>query len=221
MGKHLNPELYLSLSYRSEDKEGNRAWGGGSHKFMVEPIDYQTQEVEASLSYTTKQLQGGYMLSMFETPTLFVVNNSADDPSTVDSRAATPPDNMAHNLYLSGGYNLSDETRASFKISKLTYLQDQAFADFDPANPLSVGFIKLPGNLDVAIKNGFLYADSFVDLVVIDITDPAAPQLSKRIENIFPYDPYQVVDPERLVYFTSLDETKGVVIGYEMDGVEG
>ena len=37
----------------------------------------------------------------------------------------------------------------------------------DPANPQSVGFIELLGNADLAIRNGLLYADSYIDLVVV------------------------------------------------------
>jgi hypothetical protein len=85
----------------------------------------------------------------------------------------------------------------------------------DSSNPVSKGFIVLPGNLDIAIKDGFLYADSFVDLVVFDLNNPLIPALVRRIENVFSWDPYQAIDPEAHVYFYDLDESKGVVIDYE------
>lgn len=56
----------------------------------------------------------------------------------------------------------------------------------NPASPASVGFIELLGNADVAIRNNMLYADSYIDLVWFDITNPALPVLKDRLENVFP-----------------------------------
>lgn len=38
-----------------------------------------------------------------------------------------------------------------------------------PANPKFISFLKIPGNSDLAVRNGLLYADSYVDLVVLDL----------------------------------------------------
>lgn len=56
----------------------------------------------------------------------------------------------------------------------------------NPSSPSPVGFIEMIGNADVAIRNNMLYADSFVDLVWFDITNPALPVLKNRLENVFP-----------------------------------
>ncbi|MCD7977262.1 MAG: hypothetical protein LUG51_08905 [Tannerellaceae bacterium] len=55
----------------------------------------------------------------------------------------------------------------------------------DPSHPEPVGFIELLGNVDLAIKNDKLYADSYIDLVWFDITYPAKPELAGRLENVF------------------------------------
>ncbi|MDR1938249.1 MAG: hypothetical protein LBQ73_07110, partial [Tannerellaceae bacterium] len=55
----------------------------------------------------------------------------------------------------------------------------------NPSSPVAVGFVELPGNADVAIREGKLYADAYVDLLWFDISNPAQPQLQGRIENIF------------------------------------
>lgn len=57
----------------------------------------------------------------------------------------------------------------------------------NPSSPSPIGFIELIGNADVAIRNNMLYADSYVDLVWFDITNPALPVLKNRLENVFPY----------------------------------
>lgn len=54
------------------------------------------------------------------------------------------------------------------------------------ASPAPVGFIELLGNADVAIRNNMLYADSFIDLVWFDISNPALPVVKNRLENVFP-----------------------------------
>ncbi len=82
----------------------------------------------------------------------------------------------------------------------------------DPANPQHVIFINIPGNVDIAIKQDYLYVDSYIDLVTIDISDMNTIKEVHRVENMFPYDPYQNI-PEG-IYFRSIDKEKGVVIGY-------
>lgn len=56
----------------------------------------------------------------------------------------------------------------------------------NPANPQNVGFVELLGNADLSIRNNLLYADSYVDLVWFDISNPAAPVLKGRLADVFP-----------------------------------
>jgi hypothetical protein len=55
----------------------------------------------------------------------------------------------------------------------------------DPANPKFVSFIKIPGNGDLAVRDNILYADSFSDLVAINIQDPLNVKEEGRVENVF------------------------------------
>ena len=55
----------------------------------------------------------------------------------------------------------------------------------DLTNPRPKAFIKIPGNVDMAIRNNVLYADSYVDLVLIDISDPVKPLEINRFEKLF------------------------------------
>ena len=57
----------------------------------------------------------------------------------------------------------------------------------DPRNPQKITFIEIPGNVDIAIKNSILFADSYVDLVAIDISDIENPKEVHRIKDVFPY----------------------------------
>ena len=82
----------------------------------------------------------------------------------------------------------------------------------DPTAPRNVAFVAIPGNTELAIRSNKLYADSYVDLVTIDLDDPSFPVVDRE-EDIYPYDAYQNV-PDG-VYLVGVDSTRGVVIGHE------
>jgi hypothetical protein len=85
----------------------------------------------------------------------------------------------------------------------------------NPAAPQPLGFLKVLGNRDIAVFDHYLYVDSFVDFLVIDLEDPAAPKLLQRVEDIFPWQP-EVWFPEQYV---NADPDKGIVIGFESTSV--
>lgn len=91
------------------------------------------------------------------------------------------------------------------------------FDNTDPQNPQNMGFIAIPGNVDMAIKNNILYADSYIDLVAIDISNVTNPSEVERIKNIFPYT---TPPPREEDYrIAKVDEDKGVVIDWEIKKV--
>jgi len=55
----------------------------------------------------------------------------------------------------------------------------------DNGNPQKISFIPITGNVDMAVKEGILYADNVTDLLAIDISNPIAPKLLNRTEKIF------------------------------------
>jgi hypothetical protein len=55
----------------------------------------------------------------------------------------------------------------------------------DPSIPQVKNFLRIPGNYDLAVKGNTLYADSFIDLIVFDISDVSNITETKRLENIF------------------------------------
>ncbi len=86
----------------------------------------------------------------------------------------------------------------------------------DPANPQNKGFIEIPGNVDIAIKDNILYADSYVDLVSIDVSNFSAIREVGRIQKVFPYT-LPVFDTKYPV--AKLDESKGIITGWEVKSV--
>ena len=56
----------------------------------------------------------------------------------------------------------------------------------NPSAPTPVAFLRIPGNGDIAIRNNILYADSYMDLLAFDISNPASVQAVNRVPNVFP-----------------------------------
>ncbi len=54
-----------------------------------------------------------------------------------------------------------------------------------PESPQNIGFINIPGSLDMAVHNDVLYVDSYLDLVAIDIANPTSPSEVSRVEDVF------------------------------------
>lgn len=75
----------------------------------------------------------------------------------------------------------------------------------DPSNPTPINFISIAGNVDIAVKDGVLYADNYIDLLAINIQNIQQPFVEKRIENSFP--------PEEA------DSGNGILVAYEGDEV--
>jgi len=83
----------------------------------------------------------------------------------------------------------------------------------DKKNPNPKAFLKVAGNLDMAVKDGYLYLDSYMDLVVIDIHDLENIKEVNRTIDIFTYDPYQSVNDESYFYGQcNFDTSKGVIV---------
>lgn len=57
----------------------------------------------------------------------------------------------------------------------------------NPEFPQNVGFINIPGCIDIAIKNNSLFADNAIDLVSIDLgSNVDNIKVTKRVRNVFP-----------------------------------
>lgn len=82
----------------------------------------------------------------------------------------------------------------------------------NPSAPLNTGFINIPANKDIAIKNNILYADSEKDLLVFDISNMQQAELIERIDSVF--NTSAAIAPG----FTtqSVDPSKGVVVDWKM-----
>ncbi len=86
--------------------------------------------------------------------------------------------NYPGKIYLYGDYIFVNEVREGIHVIN----------NADPSNPVAISFISIPGNIDMAIKNNILYADSYVDMIAIDISDLNDIKELARFEDLFSWD---------------------------------
>ncbi len=86
--------------------------------------------------------------------------------------------------------------------------------NINPENPLARAFIKIPGNVDISIKNNFLYADSSIDLLVIDISDINNIQMVSRVDDVFEDNYYDFPEDVQDIDFSEYDSATQVIIGW-------
>jgi len=87
----------------------------------------------------------------------------------------------------------------------------------NPSSPQNIGFIELLGNADLAIRDNLLYADSFVDLVWFDVTNPAVPVLKDRLNDIFPTALPVTINEYGYDYTQTFEQKdKGIVVGWKV-----
>jgi hypothetical protein len=55
----------------------------------------------------------------------------------------------------------------------------------NPSAPQNIGFISINGNVDMAVKGNYLYADNYADLITVDISTITNPKLTCRTESVF------------------------------------
>jgi len=81
----------------------------------------------------------------------------------------------------------------------------------DPSAPVNTGFINIPANKDIAIKDDLLYADSGKDLLVFNISNMQQAELIERIDSVF--NTAATIAPG----FTTqnVDPSKGVVVDWK------
>lgn len=86
----------------------------------------------------------------------------------------------------------------------------------NPSNPFNLTYINIPGNIDFYALGDRLFADSFTDLVEIDIHNFNAIKEVQRKENVFhPFFPeYNTNYP-----LAHIRDTSGVIVGWRVDEI--
>lgn len=159
--KQLPANMNFRATFRNEEKSGERLFARGStggglfgnFEFAPEPIDSTTRQLEAILSYNTRNLQlsGGYYGTTYDNHHngLNFVGGAAG--LATFNPIALPPDNSSHQLHLTGGYSFTPTTRGTFKVAYAKAIQENLFVT--GANvPLAPGIgNNLQGRVDTTL----------------------------------------------------------------------
>ena len=115
----------------------------------------------------------------------------------IEVEPAQPLDNPGK-IYIYGDYLLINEPTKGIHILDNT----------NPANPINKSFIPIEGNVDLAVNDGILYADNYVDLLAFDLNDLNDIQLVKRVEDVFTHM-YQHATGKIVTYKDTVVTTDG------------
>ena len=85
----------------------------------------------------------------------------------------------------------------------------------NPRWPEIIAFYEITGNVDLAIRGNTLFADSYIDLVAIDISNISNPVEVGRIENAFPEVMPIPDDPFIPMAWDEIDRSKGVIVDWK------
>lgn len=183
---HLfSPELEIRVLFQNVEKKGERLFGRGTpsvQEFLAEPINSITRQLDVALNYTGErfQISGSYYGSWYQNAnnqlniaggnSAFTTPGGTSIPFTA---MALPPDNFAHQIDVTGGYQFTSTTRANFTVA---YTQARQFDSF-PAVPAAAvtptgglnmsGRSDLGGKLDTTLVNLGLTSRPLKDLFLL------------------------------------------------------
>lgn len=142
------------------------------------------------------------------------VYGTIDDISTSIKTGPSKSLKQVGKIYVYGDKLLINE------VNKGVHIYDNS----DPSNPQAINFISIPGNVDVAIKDNYMYADMGVGLITIDINDlndvkvTSFEQEHINIENTKrPPSAVTSLIVSNKVYFECPDASKGLILSWEVE----
>jgi len=106
--------------------------GNSAISFLPQPVDYETDKVNAKLFYTANsgQLELAYHASLFNNANESLTWENPFAPTTSFGRMSLAPDNEFHQISLNGGYNLPYKSRLTGVLSTGRMTQNQGFLPY-------------------------------------------------------------------------------------------
>jgi MtrB/PioB family decaheme-associated outer membrane protein len=181
---------------------------------LPEPVNFNTKQVEAKLNYTNDRLflSGGYYGSFFTNsngnlratvpaqlngPTGLLatldpaVAGGTSLQDVLQSPMALPPNNQAHQFYLSGNYSWTPKTRSTFKLAYTHATQNEDYGNMGFTGLPTVARTSLGGELNTTLMQLGLTARPIDKLSLLGNV-----RYEKR-EDKTPIDLYNVADTAR------------------------
>ncbi|WP_084555844.1 LVIVD repeat-containing protein [Alkaliflexus imshenetskii] len=131
---------------------------------------------------------------------------------TFDKLRAAVKASSARNLEKPGKIYFKDDHIFVVEFMKGVHVLDLS----NPKSPQNVAFIEIPGCVDIAVRYNILYADSFVDLVSIDVSDVTSIKEVARVQDALPY----MVPPTGNNYRQlDVNREQGVVVDWRVETI--
>ena len=136
LGVSLIPDSLwkYGINFRHETKEGMQRIAGTfmlNSAQLVQPVDYVTDQLDASASYTGRKLQANfaYYASIFSNNNDSLTWQNPYTPAfgNTTGQLALPPENQFHQILASLGYQFSERTRGTADIAFGRMTQDENF----------------------------------------------------------------------------------------------
>lgn len=113
-----------------------------------------------------------------------------------------------------------DESGKIYAYQDLIFVNDKykgvhVIDNSDPASPEKISFIKIAGNVDISVKDNFLYADSLTDLIVLDISDLNSIKIVNRLENVLRDNVVWPAEAE-IFEWENIDYENDILVGWEV-----
>ncbi|MEE8370876.1 MAG: MtrB/PioB family decaheme-associated outer membrane protein, partial [Sphingomonadales bacterium] len=166
----------IKSEYSRENKKGSRtiaaifgsSGGNPGGAIVPEPVDYETDNLDISIAYTGKRTHFAlaYNLSIFrDNNSGFTFQNPFASsrwaaPASFPGgfgEIATPPDNKAHRISLSGVHIFNDTTRATANFTYGRMTQNDLFLPFtvnpDLVVPIALPRTSLNGEIETTLAN--------------------------------------------------------------------
>lgn len=150
-----------------------------------------------------------------------IIFTGCEDKFTHEYMANTPVymsyDKLREGIKQTEAKTLENHGKIYFKDQYIFLIKElegiHVIDNSDPVNPVNTTFIEIPGCIDMAIKDHVLYADSYIDMVSLDVSNIGNITLIDRITDVMPYtlpkwDENYPIGP--------IEQDSGVVIGWEV-----
>lgn len=93
----------------------------------------------------------------------------------------------------------------------------QVIDNTNPSSPHAISYIKVPGNVDIAIKDNYLFADSSTDLVVFDISNINQISVIGRLKDVFSVYNYQIPEEADYADFGTFNYSEDIIVGWDIE----
>jgi hypothetical protein len=119
----------------------------------------------------------------------------------------------AHELITKGNIYIKDNYLFVSEPNEGIHFIDNS----NPSSPHNKGFLRIKGNTGLVIKGDYLYANSLIDLVVIDVSDMENPKEIARVNDVFPA---ALPQTETSHPVSGIDKNLGVVTAFTVEEIK-